>query len=66
MDIREIIEQAGGAVALAERLGISKTAVYNWKIVPPLRVNEVAEITGLAPHEIRPDIFKEPSKVIGK
>lgn len=43
---------------LAQKLGISRVAVGKWAGVPIRRVHDVAEATGLAPHEIRPDLPK--------
>jgi len=48
--------------AIAERLKIARQAPYAWKKVPPLRVQEVARITGLKPHELRPDLYPPPRR----
>lgn len=45
---------------LAEKLGITLQAVAQWPRVPPARVHEVSDITGIPPHELRPDIFRAP------
>jgi DNA-binding transcriptional regulator YdaS (Cro superfamily) len=42
---------------LAKRLKIKKQATHAWKRVPPLRVLDVARITGMAPHTLRPDLY---------
>ena len=57
--LSQAIEKAGGAVALARRLGITSQAISQWRRVPPLRVLEVEEATGrrVSRHELRPDIY---------
>jgi len=57
MEIQKIIAKAGGPVALARELGITHQAIGDWKKVPGTRVKQVAELTGLLPKTIRPDIF---------
>lgn len=51
------IKLAGGRRALAQQLGLTKLAIREWKRVPIQHVRRVSEITGLPPHDIRPDIF---------
>lgn len=53
----EAIARAGGASALADRLGISRVAVGKWRRIPPSRVREVARITRIASARLRPDLF---------
>lgn len=54
--IREVLAAAGGAPALAAALGIHRTAVIRWRRVPARRVVEVARITGIPAHQLRPDL----------
>ena len=64
MGIKDIIAKAGGAVALARALGIKHSSVCDWRQVPAERLPEVARLTGIPPHELRPDlaeIFKAPA-----
>jgi hypothetical protein len=51
--------------AIAKRLRIQRQAISQWTEVPWNRVLVVAEITGLPPHEIRPDIYPPPSGTTG-
>jgi DNA-binding transcriptional regulator YdaS (Cro superfamily) len=50
-------------IAAAARAGepLTQKAISDWKHlrngVPPRRVKLIARLTGLAPHQIRPDIF---------
>ena len=59
------IEAAGGVHALAKALKIRGQAVSQWRRVPIGRVREVAEITGIPAHELRPDVatvFAPPAR----
>lgn len=47
---------------IAEKLKIARQAPYAWKRVPALRVQAVARITGLKPHELRPDLYPPPQR----
>jgi DNA-binding transcriptional regulator YdaS (Cro superfamily) len=49
--------------AIAKRLGITRQALNFWTEVPWNRVLVVSEITGLPPHEIRPDIYPPPPEI---
>lgn len=51
------IEKMGGPRKTAELLGVSREAVYRWKQIPPKRVREIAKATGMAPEELRPDVY---------
>lgn len=59
--IERIVQEAGGATRLARALGIKGPSIYSWKRVPADRVMAISKITGIAPHEIRPDVFPEPT-----
>jgi DNA-binding transcriptional regulator YdaS (Cro superfamily) len=48
------------STAIAKALGIQRQAITQWTEVPWNRVLKVAEVTGLTPHEIRPDIYPPP------
>ena len=50
---------AGSATALADKIGITRAAVSQWKQVPAERVLEVERLTGVPRYELRPDIFGE-------
>src|SRR3954468_8916860 len=61
--LERAIAAAGGAKALAEALGCSRTAVANWRTegeIPASRVPRVAQVTGLPPENLRPDLFRGP------
>lgn len=57
----EAKRQAGGPSKLARALGtISSQAVSGWKRIPMERVYDVARITGIPAHELRPDVIPAP------
>ncbi len=63
------IAAAGGVRALARALGVVPSAVSNWKRldgVPAERVPQVARVTRISPHELRPDLFERPEAYTSK
>lgn len=46
-------------VELARELGVTRSAVSQWERVPLERVHDVARVTGLSAHDIRPDFFRQ-------
>lgn len=55
--LKKAIDAAGGNTALAARLGISRPAVAQWTVCPPLRVLQIEALTGVSRHELRPDLY---------
>lgn len=60
------IKRAGSAKKLGVMLGVSKMAVSLWKndsngVVPPKRVFPIYMATGITPHELRPDLYPNPT-----
>jgi DNA-binding transcriptional regulator YdaS (Cro superfamily) len=53
------IARAGGVTQLAEKLGVSKGAVSQWKVAPPARVLDIEKLTGLPRTDLRPDWYPE-------
>lgn len=55
------IYAAGGIQYLAEKLGTSRAAIYNWKNaggeIPFERLAEVERVTGIPRWSLRPEIF---------
>jgi DNA-binding transcriptional regulator YdaS (Cro superfamily) len=47
---------------LAREIGITAQAISQWDDVPPLRVLAVERATGVPRHELRPDLYPEPSE----
>lgn len=65
MDIKAIIEIAGGPTAVAGLFGIRSQAVSQWKRVPVERclAIEAATHARVTRHDMRPDVFgKAPTK----
>lgn len=52
--------QRGLMAEITRHIGVSTGAVPQWKRVPAEHVETVAEITGIPPHELRPDVFRVP------
>jgi len=51
--------------SLAAKLGISQPAVAHWfrrGKVPAEKVLAVSDITGIKPHELRPDLYRAPKR----
>lgn len=63
-ETRTAIDRAGGVSALAQCLGLDHSTVSGWKAVPAKHVPAVAAATGLALHDIRPDLYR-PSQRSG-
>ncbi len=55
LSIADIIAKAGGVNRLARQLGVTPGAVSQWDKVPLGRLAKVAELTGIAPSQLRPD-----------
>ena len=57
--LERAIRAAGGVVALANAIGISKQAVCGWEKCPPGRVLDVETATKgvISRYRLRPDIF---------
>jgi hypothetical protein len=64
--LRRLIDPKTGLCmmrVIADRLNIKPQAPYAWRRVPPEHVLAVAEVSGMAPEQIRPDIY--PVKAAG-
>ena len=60
------IKAAGSANKLATAIGVSGMAISQWKkkcngMVPASRVLPVFKATGATPHELRPDLYPNPT-----
>lgn len=57
MTVADIIARLGGASEAAERLGLKRTAILQWRArgqVPPRHVPAVAQALGVAAQEVWP------------
>ncbi|KFK94562.1 MULTISPECIES: YdaS family helix-turn-helix protein [unclassified Serratia (in: enterobacteria)] len=61
--INNAIRKHGNANTLGKALGVSRMAVCLWKKngVPPDRVLSIFQVTGVTPHELRPDLYPNPT-----
>jgi hypothetical protein len=57
--LQEAIRLAGGAAALARRLGIKQPSVFGWEQVPAVRVLAVEAVTGVRRERLRPDLYPQ-------
>ncbi|HHT0302100.1 transcriptional regulator [Raoultella planticola] len=67
--LEKAIQQAGSQAKLASKLGISRSSVNRWlhrfdSKVPPDRLIQIFKLTGVTPHELRPDLHPTPSSGI--
>jgi DNA-binding transcriptional regulator YdaS (Cro superfamily) len=51
------IDVMGSKRALAAAIGITEQSLGAWKRVPAERCQQVAHVTGLSLHDLRPDIY---------
>lgn len=66
--IESAIRKSGSASALGSAIGVSKMAVSLWRKngVPADRVLSIFNATGVTPHELRPDLYPNPSDGLPK
>lgn len=57
--MQEAFERAGGRYRLNQRLGLFRTATYQWKRIPRRRLAKLAHITGMTKAEMRPDLYED-------
>ncbi|EIW8507696.1 helix-turn-helix domain-containing protein [Klebsiella pneumoniae] len=60
------IKAAGSARKLSMALGVTSMSISHWKhrdrgIVPPDYILKIHSITGVTPHELRPDLYPNPT-----
>ena len=60
------IRAAGSARKLGDAIGVTSMAISRWKnnysgVVPAARVIQIFRATGVTPHELRPDIYPNPT-----
>lgn len=48
--------ERGRKAALAEACGVTHSAILQWDRVPDGRLAAVSRVTGIPPHELRPDL----------
>jgi hypothetical protein len=63
--LQTIQNERGFAAKLAEHLGITRSAVWMWRRVPPRHALAVAKLMKLHPHRVCPEIYPPPRKMKG-
>lgn len=58
--LEKAIARAGGVLAVAEAVGVTKQAVSFWSRVPKKHLLTVSALSGMPPHVLRPDISEPP------
>ncbi|POZ15043.1 helix-turn-helix domain-containing protein [Enterobacter sp. RHB15-C17] len=66
--IENAILRSGSASALGALIGVSKMAVSLWRRngIPAERVLPIFTATGVTPHELRPDLYPNPTDGLPK
>ncbi|EPS6961200.1 transcriptional regulator [Klebsiella aerogenes] len=64
--LEKAIKSAGSAIKLASALGLTSMSISHWKhrdkgVVPPEYVLQIFRNTGVTPHELRPDLYPNPT-----
>jgi DNA-binding transcriptional regulator YdaS (Cro superfamily) len=61
--LKEAAQRAGGLTALAEGIGLSRSAVYQWRgRIPAERVPAISNVTGIPKSRLRPDLYPDEEK----
>ncbi|HDT5731162.1 transcriptional regulator [Enterobacter roggenkampii] len=62
------ILRSGSASTLGALIGVSKMAVSLWRRngIPAERVLSIYGVTGVTPHELRPDLYPNPTDGLPK
>ncbi|BBJ59174.1 hypothetical protein EAS17NKHM_025700 [Enterobacter asburiae] len=63
--LKKAIKCAGGQAQLARDIGLSRSSVNRWihkfnGRVPPDHLIQIYQLTGVTPHELRPDLHPTP------
>ena len=57
--LREAAQRVGGMSALAQSIGLTRSAIYQWKgRIPAERVMDIEEATGIPRTRLRPDLSR--------
>lgn len=69
LGLSKAIKNAGGQAKLAREIGLSRSSVNRWVHkfngrVPPDHLIAIYKLTGVTPHEMRPDLHPTPTSGI--
>jgi DNA-binding transcriptional regulator YdaS (Cro superfamily) len=56
-NLKQYLEERGRLTALANAIGVTPSAIAQWKRVPAERTRDVSRATGIPKHVLRPDLF---------
>lgn len=54
------LAQFGKLTEIGSKLGVTKQAISGWHAVPAEWVRQLADITGIPPWRLRPDLYDAP------
>ena len=57
--LNEVFAAMGTAAALGAMLGVSRSAVSQWRRVPLRYLKQVSEFTGIPRRRLRPDLYDD-------
>ncbi len=57
--LNEVFAATGTAAALGAFLGVSRSAVSQWKKVPLRYLKQVSDLTGIPRRRLRPDLYDD-------
>ena len=61
--LERAIAAAGSAAELSRRLGITHSALSQWRGTPPVkRCPEIERLTGVSCRDLRPDFFRRSAR----
>lgn len=60
--VKKAAQKVGSPAQLARELGVPRPNLYNWRRVPAHHVFMMAVLSGMQPHELRPDIWPDPEE----
>lgn len=55
--IEKAAKAAGTIAALARKIGVTRSAIHQWRQIPAGRVIEIERATGVPRNELRPDLY---------
>lgn len=60
MDVKTLMNLAGGPTKLGAMLNVDKSTFYRWRAIPPRHVPRLEKLLGIPRHELRPDLWEAP------
>lgn len=60
--LKRAVKAANGGTALAGIIGVSPSAVSQWRRAPAERVLQIEAASGVPKEELRPDLYQPPTE----